>query len=93
MNLDEAKAGLAACYRKVSLWRQSLYLGLIVTVLFAILAFSIRLVTGNYLLPAILSGCMIPAALFVCVSLYKIRSWEDKAERQSLDVSLLDFQR
>ena len=92
MNHDEVKAALTKSYHKVSFWRRALYLGLIATVLLAVLAFSIRLSTGNYLFPALLAGCMFPAAIFVCFSLYKARLWADKAERQSLDISLLDFQ-
>ena len=92
MNLEEAKAVLARCCRKLSFWRHALYLGLTATVLLAVLAFLIRLGTGKYLLPVILSGCMIPAALFVCLSLYKIRFWQDKTKRQIFDVSLLESQ-
>lgn len=93
MNLDEAKTVLSGYSRKLSFWRRSVYLELIIIILFAILAFLIRLGTGNYLVPAILAGCMIPTTFFLCFSLYKIRFWEDKVDRQSIDVSLLDFQR
>jgi len=90
MNLDEAKAVLAKCYRKVSFWRRNLYIGLFAIVLFAVLAFSIMLSTDNYLLPALLGGCMLSTFFLFCFSLYKTRFWEDKAERQFLDVALLD---
>lgn len=92
MNHDEAKAALNRCYRKVSVWRRAVYLGLFATVLFAVIAFLIRVGTGNYIFPVILSGCMILAALFVGISLCKMQFWQDKTERQALDVSLWDFQ-
>lgn len=89
---QDAKDTLVMYYSKTSFWRRAVYLGLIVTVLFAALAFLIRLSTGNYTLPALLAVSMIPATIFICFSLCKMRTWEDKANRQSLDVYLLDAQ-
>lgn len=79
-------------YGKASFWRWAAYLSVLSIVLLAALAFSIRLISGNYLLPVLLSGCMFLAFLFFCFSLYKMRFWNDKAARQLVDVRLLDAQ-
>lgn len=92
MKLDEGKAVLAKYYRKVIFWYRAAHFGLILIILFGILSFLIRLSTDNYALPVILASVMIPATIFVCFSLYRMRFWGDKAERQSLDLALMDFQ-
>lgn len=69
-------------YRKVRFWQRAIFLGTVATVLFAVLAFTIRLSTDIYSAPAFLAAAMFPAVVFICFSVCKMYSWEKRAQRQ-----------
>ena len=88
MSFNEINIALDRCSRKISFWSRAVYLELFTIVLFALLALSIRLSTDNYAIPVLLSGAMIAVAIFVCFSMFKVRSWQNKSERYSIELSL-----
>lgn len=59
-------------------------MGLFITVTLALMAFIIRLSTGDYTLPAILAVCMFLSTFFVFFSFYKMRFWQDKLKIHAL---------
>ena len=88
MSFNEVNIELDKCSRKFLFWRRSLYLELFAIGMFALVAFFVRLITDNYVLPILLSGSMILVFVFFCFSLYRMKYWEDKAERYSIEISL-----
>ncbi len=68
------------CRKKVRFYLRFVYLSLAAIIVFALLAFMVRLATGAYWLPVIFGGCMLLSAALMIFFLLRWRSWESQAE-------------
>lgn len=79
-NLGKWRSEVDGCRKRMRLYLRLVYLSSAAIIVFALLAFVIRLATGAYWLPVILGGCMLPSAGLLIFSLLRWRSWESQAD-------------